>query len=299
MLTRGLYLVEETAKTCMTTGFNLWCHLAALTYLRKSDNSYLKSNILPQLENGELCGGTGLSNAMKFYAGLDKLYLRAEASDRGYLLSGQLPMVSNLRPDHWFGVVSSAGDQKRIVAFVPCHSEGLRLNEKIGYLGLNGSATYTCDFDQVFIPEEWILSDHADEFIAKVRPLFVLYQIPLGFGVIESSIHSMRQVREKQGGCNQYLTVQPDDLEGKLQALKDQTYELAGASKWAEQLKDLLQLRLQTAYLTLQAVQASMLHHGGAGYIQSSGPSRRLREAYFFANLTPTIKHLEKMSAAL
>ncbi|MFE4240605.1 hypothetical protein [Peribacillus butanolivorans] len=38
-----------------------------------------------------------------------------------------------------------------------------------------------------------------------------------------------------------------------------------------------------------------MMHNGSAGYLKDSAPSRRLREAYFFANLTPTVKHLEKV----
>jgi hypothetical protein len=29
--------------------------------------------------------------------------------------------------------------------------------------------------------------------------------------------------------------------------------------------------------------------------LQQSDPSRRLRESYFLANLTPTVKHLEKV----
>ena len=45
----------------------------------------------------------------------------------------------------------------------------------------------------------------------------------------------------------------------------------------------------------VEAVQASMLHNGSAGYLKDSAPSRRLREAYFYANLTPTVKHLEKV----
>ena len=60
-------------------------------------------------------------------------------------------------------------------------------------------------------------------------------------------------------------------------------------------LKKLPPFRLQSAYLTLEAVQASMLHNGSAGYLQNCAPSRRLREAYFYANLTPTIKHLERV----
>lgn len=106
----GVRLVEETAKCCMTTAFNVWCHLAALTYLRLTDNAELKRKLLPKLENGELRGGTGLSNPMKFYAGMDKLYLKAEPAEGGYALSGQLPMVSNLGKGHWFGAVAALGN---------------------------------------------------------------------------------------------------------------------------------------------------------------------------------------------
>jgi hypothetical protein len=59
--------------------------------------------------------------------------------------------------------------------------------------------------------------------------------------------------------------------------------------------KEVANIRLEIVYLTLEAVQTSMLHHGSGGYLKDSQPSRRLREAYFFANLTPTVKHLEKV----
>jgi hypothetical protein len=56
-----------------------------------------------------------------------------------------------------------------------------------------------------------------------------------------------------------------------------------------------VQIRLDVTNQTLKAAHACMLHQGGAAYLQHSDPSRRLREAYFLANLTPTIGHLEKM----
>ena len=43
-------LVEETAKICMTTAFCLWCHLAALTYVRQTKNDKLKNNLLSHLK---------------------------------------------------------------------------------------------------------------------------------------------------------------------------------------------------------------------------------------------------------
>ncbi len=55
---------------------------------------------------------------------------------------------------------------------------------------------------------------------------------------------------------------------------------------------------MQTVYDTLEAVQANMIHNGAAGYVAGSVASRKLREAYFFANLTPTVRHLEKLKAS-
>lgn len=294
----GVRIVEETAAACMTTAFNVWCHLAALTYVRHSGNAALRRTLLPGLENGELRGGTGLSNPMKFYAGIDKLYLKAEREGGGYRVSGQLPMVSNLGEGHWFATVSETAGGERIMAFFPVGAEGLRLEERLGFLGLNGSATYSCSFDRVSVPEEWIVSESADEFVARVRPEFVLYQIPLGLGVTAAAIRSIRQAKEKQGGCNGLLPVQPEQLERELERLREATYRLASQLEEASAWKALLRVRLDTVYLTLQAVQANMLHQGSAGYVQTSAPSRRLREAYFFANLTPTVRHLEKLLAA-
>ncbi|MDE3838957.1 acyl-CoA dehydrogenase [Bacillus methanolicus] len=292
---REVRVVEEIAKVCMTTAFNLWCHLASLTYIRKSDNPFLKNKLLPSLENGELLGGTGLSNPMKYYAGIESLHLRAKRTAGGYIVSGQLPSVSNLGHDHWFGIIASVNEQERIMAYVPCHAEGLKLKEKLEYLGVNGSATYACSFHDVFIPDEWIIAQQADEFVQKIRPVFVLYQIPLGLGVTEASIQTIEKVYNKQGACNQFLAIQPDELLSELKPLREKVYHLSESSDLTKHWKELLQVRLDVVYLTLKAVQAGMLHHGGAGYLQKSDPSRRLRESYFLANLTPTVKHLEKM----
>ena len=58
-------------------------------------------------------------------------------------------------------------------------------------------------------------------------------------------------------------------------------------------------LRRQSVYDTLDAVQANMIHNGASGYVEGSVPYRKLREAYFFANLTPTVRQLEKMTTKL
>lgn len=291
----GAWLVERTSATCMTTGFNLWCHLAAMTYLRSADSDYLRSEELPRLEQGALLGGTGLSNPMKHYAGLESLHLKARRTAGGYTVSGTLPSVSNLGESHSFGIIASLEEGQPMMAFVPCAAEGLTLKEKLGFLGLNGSATYACDFRDVFIPDEWVISEQADDFVARIRSDFVLFQIPLGFGVTQEAIRCMERMRKRQDGCNRYLPDQPEELEKQLGLLRDRLGRLAAREDGPPAWSDVVSLRLDTVYLTLRAVQADMLHCGGPAYLQRSDPSRRLREAYFLANLTPTIRHLEKM----
>ncbi|MFD2115329.1 acyl-CoA dehydrogenase [Paenibacillus yanchengensis] len=298
---KSLYLLQQTSKTCMTTGFNLWCQLALLTYLRLSSNEQLKARFLQPLEDGRLRGGTGLSNPMKYYAGMNAILLKATRVNGGYVINGNLPMVSNLGENHLFAVIAEVEGERdeassRIMLLVPFDSVGLKTKEQVGFLGLNGSATYACKFEKVFIADELVIAPDADEFIKLVRPVFVLYQIPLGLGVIEASIRSIEQAKQKQAGSNRYLPIQAEAIAIKLEQLQARMEQLLASSYDLSQVwHSLLQLRLDTVYITLEAVEAAMLHQGSGGYGLTSPPSRRLREAYFFANLTPTVRHLEKM----
>lgn len=287
-----LKLVEATAKTCMTTAFCLWCHLAALTYIRNSENTTLKEELLPLLESGERLGGTGLSNPMKYYAQLENLHLQAKRVDGGFEITGVLPAVSNLAKDHVFAFIAEVQEGKRIMGFTPFHANGLETKEKRDYLGLNGSATFACKFHHVFVPYERIVTEDADDFVKRIRPTFIVYQIPLGLGVTEASINCIEKVRNIKNGCNRYLPIQAEELKEKLVKLHADLKQLNVSE---EHWREIVKLRLKTAYVTLRAVETAMIHQGGAGYLKYSHASRRLREAYFFANLTPTIKHLEKL----
>jgi hypothetical protein len=51
---------------------------------------------------------------------------------------------------------------------------------------------------------------------------------------------------------------------------------------------------LNPAPLASQAAQSALLHTGARGFIVSSAPQRRIREAMFYSILTPSIKHLRK-----
>ncbi len=291
-----LGLIEETAGMCGSTGFAVWCHTASIVYVRNGSSTYLKEKILPKLVQGQILGATGLSNPMKYYAGMESIRLHAQRVSNGYRVSGFLPYVSNLGPNHWFGIIAQIDDKNRMMAFVPCQAEGLRITERKDFLGLNGSATYNCYFQNVFIPDDLILAENADSFIHLILPEIVLNQAGLGFGLTRAIADSIAGLRDKQYGVNQYLSVQPEGIVKRLNKLRAEAFQLIESEGIPHSiLKDVLQVRLDASYLALDAAQAGMLHYGGAAYVQKSNASRRLREAYFVAVVTPAIKHLEKM----
>jgi hypothetical protein len=61
-----------------------------------------------------------------------------------------------------------------------------------------------------------------------------------------------------------------------------------------------IDFRIQgTSHLTLDATRAAMLHAGARAFVDGSVYSRRLRESFFIAIVTPATKHLEKDIADL
>lgn len=291
---REICLIEETAKHCMTSAFILWCHLGALTSVRISNNLFIKYKVLPFLENGELIGGTGLSNALKYYAGLESIRLNAVRTEGGYTISGMLPSVSNLGDDHWFVILASLNQQQRIMCIIPANVKGLQLEGNTDFIGLNGSATYSCLFQEVFVPNKWVITEEADEFVQKIRPTLALYQIPLGIGVSDASIQSIEISRSKNVEINQYIKPQPEELMNELQLIRERTYDYAQSSELTKIWKEISLTRLNMVHFTSKAVHADMLYTGGQAYMQDSDSFRRLRESYFLVNLTPTVKQLEK-----
>ncbi len=292
---RELFLIEETAKFCMTSAFTLWCHLAALASFRLSSNPYIHSNLLPLFESGELLAGTGISNAIKYYAGLERVRLAAKRTEGGFTISGSLLNVSNLADDHWFVIMASLNEKQRIICSLPVHIDGLTLESKTNYIGLNGSATYACYFENVFILDKWVISDDADEFIPKVRPILALYQISLGIGVSQAAMESIVKSHMKNKEVKQQLKPQPTELINKLQIIRDKTYGYTRYEDLSRIGRDILSTRLDIAKLTPEVVHAEMLYSGGKAYLQGNDTFRRLRESYFLVNLSPTIMQLETL----
>jgi hypothetical protein len=85
-----------------------------------------------------------------------------------------------------------------------------------------------------------------------------------------------------------------EDLSRQVMKLAETPYD--GSRDY---LIDVLDARVQCSELALRAAQSSLLHQGARGYLATSAPQRRVREAHFVSIVTPAIKHLRWEMARL
>ena len=95
---------------CMSTAFCTWCQDASGWYLEHTANTALRARLQPEIASGAVMAGTGMSNPLKTFSGIEGFKLKAKRADGGYVVSGVLPWVSNLGDGHWFGTVMQDAD---------------------------------------------------------------------------------------------------------------------------------------------------------------------------------------------
>ena len=290
-------VISAVSRECMSTGFCTWCQNAFNWYLEHAENEAVRDLQLPGFANGSKLGGTGLSNGMKNAADIEPLKIRVSRVTGGYRANGTLPWVSNLGDGHAFAAIFEDADTgNRIMAMVYCDQNGFSLQQCAEFVALEGSATYACHFKDCFIPDEQVISTNMATLIPQIRGGFVLMQMGMGLGVIQSCIDIMESMKLTQSHVNCYLDEQPEALAEELEDARRGTELLARDVYDTSNgyFSDVLQLRHGASELSLRASQAAMLHAGARGYLANAPAQRKLRESYFVAIVTPAIKHLRK-----
>lgn len=300
-LRAAIQVIEAISAECLCTGFMSWCQIACTWYMQNTDNPYLQQQILPQVATGIRLGGTGLSNPMKHFAGIEKIALVAERTSGGYVLNGLLPWVSNIGAGHYFGIAAQLAERDDyLMAIVSDELEGLALRQNAHFIALEGSNTYSCVFRNVFVPDALILAAPCTTYVNRIRPGFILTQVGMGLGLIASCLEIMERSNQRYGHVNCFLDDRVDTLAAELELARQTTYALADAITGATEvdrdlLKAVIQARITASELTLRAANAAMLHTGARGYLYGAKAERKLRESYFVAIVTPAVKQLKKM----
>jgi alkylation response protein AidB-like acyl-CoA dehydrogenase len=300
--------IAALGEVCGATAFMAWCQNTLVWYAANSANPALTAKFADKFASGQILGGTGLSNPMKSFFGIEKLKLKGRKVEGGYVVRGALPWVSNLGPDHFFGTIFEREDEgggtakggPGIVMFLAdCANPAITLQPCKPFLAMDGTGTYAVQFRDVFVPDELILAEPAGPFVKKIRAGFILLQAGMALGLIKDCIQIMDEVDAPLRHVNRFLPQQPvqfrelhAEFEKETMALALDPYN-ADDSYW----RRVVALRLRAGDASVAAAHAAMLHCGARGYLKSHRAQRRMREAYFVAIVTPATKQLRKMLA--
>uniref|UniRef100_UPI0033420934 acyl-CoA dehydrogenase family protein n=1 Tax=Castellaniella defragrans TaxID=75697 RepID=UPI0033420934 len=292
--------IARVGRACGSTAFLTWCQSACAWYLLHAPNEGPRERYLRPIAAGELLAGTGMSNAVKHLAGIERINLRGRREGEGYRVSGSLPWVSNIGEGHLIIVAASIEDEGYIMFAVPPGASGVVLHGCPDFAGLAGSGTFNVRLKDAFVPAHDVIA-HPEQFktyIERIKPAFILTQIGIGLGIAEASLQTIHESNGTHAHVNVFLDDQAETLEAALRDLRNTVGALADLDDEAPAL-DILRTRALASELTLRAAQSAALHAGAKGYLMRHPAQRRLREALFVAIVTPALKHLRKEIHAL
>src|ERR1700689_291389 len=80
--------IAALGEVCGATAFMAWCQNTLVWYAANSDNTALSAGFTDGVATGRVLGGTGLSNPMKTFFGIEKFKLKGRKVDGGYEVRG-------------------------------------------------------------------------------------------------------------------------------------------------------------------------------------------------------------------
>jgi alkylation response protein AidB-like acyl-CoA dehydrogenase len=293
-LSAAVRVVAGLAEHSLSAAFVFWAQRAFMECLLASPNRDLVRRLMPALLQGQLGGAPGLSNAMKFLGGLDRLRTSCTAEAGGMRLNGSVPWATNLHPQG-FVIALAAGDaqgENPSVIAVSAQAHGLRREPDLDLLALRGTNTAALRLNDVVIDQSWQIHPQAKVFLPAIRPAFIGLQCGMGLGLARASLRAARLA----------LDGAPSVLSGDMAALDAAVHGYTEAlctglddGHLRERPRELLQLRLRMVELAANAVQLELQALGGRALLRTEGRdvSRRSREAAFLSVVTPTVVQLK------
>ncbi len=293
-LSAAVDIVAGLAEHSLGAAFVYWAQRAVIACLLASPNRDLVRRLVPDLVHGRLAGAPGLSNAMKFLGGLDRLRITGTAAPDGMRLNGTVAWATNLSRQGFLAAIAVGGEHgdNPAVFALPHDARGVVREPDLDLLALRGTNTAALRLDEVVLDASWQIHPQARVFLPSIRPVFVGLQCGLGLGLARASLRAARAALD---GRPSVLAGDVDALDAEIAACRQALCAGLDDGSLRERPRDLLTLRLRMVDIAAAAVALELQALGGRALLraESGGYARRAREAAFLAVVTPTVAHLK------
>lgn len=293
--------IAAVSEHSLAAGFVFWGHRTFIEYLLQTPNAALREALLPNLIAGTRAGATGLSNAMKFLAGIEELQIRsrpAEAGDAVHV-DGKMPWVTNLRLSGFDVAAAFQGPPGRpaYVAVLSSEDEGVIRSPDLELMGMRATSTAAIDVKNARIGPDRVLHANASEWLPRVRPAFLGLQCGMSIGLAR---RSLAETEAKLDGGRSVLAEPSAALVAALSAQETLLRDGLRSGQFVERPAGLFGIRIRLAEIATEAVQLELQASGGKAYLSKPGRDfqRRLREVAFIPVITPSLVQLKTALAA-
>ena len=297
--TDAVAAVIAVGEESLASAFMLWGHRCYTEFLLQTPNAGLRDRQLPDILAGRVAGASGLSNVMKFLAGLEPLQITAREDGDHLILDGKLPWVTNLRGEGFH--VAAAADRAEggpaLIVALSHDDPGLTRSDDLPLMGMRSSDTAAIKLEGVRIPKARVISANAQEWLPPVRPLFIALQCGMAIGLAKRALAEA----EASGGAGR--SVLSGDIATQRERLAAEVATLfAGlrSGSFAGNCAPLFELRIRLAEIVTAATTLELQTGGGRCYLREPGRdfARRWREAAFIPVITPSIVQLRAVLEA-
>lgn len=258
--------LAAVSERSLAAGFVFWGHRTFIEYLLQTPNLGLRDASLPALLDGTRAGATGLSNAMKFLAGIEELQIKARADGDALAVDGKMPWVTNLRQQGFdvAGAVSGANGSPAFVAVLSSEDNGLARTPDLDLMGMRTTSTAAVGIENVRIGPDRILHHNATEWLPKVRPAFLGLQCGMSIGLARRALDETQAL---VGGSRSVLAEPHSALVAELDELDASLRNGLRTPQFLERPADLFRIRIRLADIATEAVQLELQASGGKAYL--------------------------------
>lgn len=277
-LTPQAAVVFDVATKCMATAFSLWVHRSTVLFF-----DAVGRDLPDGLAEGTVSGTTSMAPAFKTASGVGELTVKAQPVDGGLVLNGFVPWSSNLYAGGVIVVpVLAAGNDaqdlsKAYIVTVPVDAQGVSVKYQKNLMALDATESGFVSYQDVFVPEQYILTRDVPAFLSRVAASFLLLQASFCLGLAGAALENAQKHLDVAGG------VFAEDFEqtvNEYHRLRDLLVAYVQNPQAVERVL-VVQLRLDSSHLATTATRLELETVGGRGYITSSDTARRYREATF------------------